>query len=241
MSSLVKGQFVCKVQNGSVTYALYPKEVRTLEEVRHELMEIQQKLAEKKRHLQQELAREKAMVLAQAQEEAEGIVAAAKAAADEIRETAREEGFSAGYAEGFAQGQAKAQELIDQAQRVLDAAVADRRRKMEELEPQLIGLLCELAGKLVSYQAKFDDDVLAGIIEGVLAAAEQARQITLRVHPHRVALTRELTAQLPYEVTVLGDDTLGLADCYLESDIGEYDGRLISQVERLKQRLIETA
>ncbi|MCK9222354.1 MAG: FliH/SctL family protein [Limnochordia bacterium] len=241
MSSLVKNEYVLRDHYQESTYALHPKGVQTLEEMKRNLEVEYRKLNEKKQKMQGELAGRQEAMLAEARSQAEQIIVEARAAGDRIRQEAEQEGWAQGQMQGYEAGQAKANKLIDQARRIVEAAAEERRRQMASLEQDLIKLVCEIAGKLVSYRAEFDPRIVEGVVHGVLAAAGEATRITLRVHPDQVEVIDDLTLNLGYKVEVVPDDSLRLADCFLESDLGDFDGRITSQVIRLEQRLTETA
>lgn len=178
------------------------------------------------------------------------------------REAARREGHAEGVAQGTAQGlaetraasaaAARAAELAmkqaeserhDQARALLQALQQSHADALAALRDEVgtlaFAAVCRVAGR----QAASREFVL-GIVETVCSGARAATGATLRLHPRDLQLLAGEAGSLNIgggvSLTLAADDSLALGGCSVETDAGQFDGSLATQLQRLHE-LLSTA
>jgi flagellar biosynthesis/type III secretory pathway protein FliH len=161
--------------------------------------------------------------LAQARLEAAEIVNRARDESDALRARAAEE------------GRAEAAALLLEARR--------RGRELQQAaEDELTHLATRIAGRLLGEQLRLDPAAVARIVEGCLRGTGAFRRGRLRVHPADVAVIEtalpRLRALCAAEILEIeGDGAIERGGCLLETEAGEVDGRISTQLRAVEEAL----
>lgn len=185
----------------------------------------------------------------QACEAAEAIVQQAMEQAEKIQQEAQQSGYQAGYAQGYADGEAAARQHLTQqadAERTalreeISAFIAhieaERRKVWQELEPQIIGLVFDLARKVIKQEVEVNREVALAMVRNALRRAADSTALRIRVHPEDLETVRaarqELLALLdgvPH-VEIVADRRVGAGGCIVETDSGNIDARIETQLD----------
>jgi len=161
-----------------------------------------------------------------AADEAAGMVAAARAEAEAIRAEARARGRGEGLAE------------LERLRAELEAA---RERALADAEPELRALALAVAGRVIG-RAVEAEPVAVAVAERALRRARLRRRLTLRAHPGDLgalgeALPRLRALAAPGELALAEDATVGRGGVRLETEAGEVDARVETQLEALAAEL----
>lgn len=194
--------------------------------------------------------------------EAERILEAAKAEADEWWQSRREqdehlmeaikaEAFQQGYSEGVQQAekdmQAKLEVIMEEAQAVLQEAYKARDVIIQEAEPFLVELSCDIAEKIVEKQLTIEPAYTMDLIKRNLARKKEQGIISLCVAPNQFAFVNaareELTLAIDSqaELQILPDSTVKDHGCVIRSSFGSVDARIDTQLQEIKKELIRVA
>jgi len=167
--------------------------------------------------LEEQHARARADALTTAAEQrAAEMLAEAEAEAAELRAAAR------------AEGEAEAAGLLVDARRqgraIIDAA-----------EGELTELALEIARKVLGRELALDPDAVGAVVARCLAAAGARQRIVARVHPEDLARVEATLPRLRADAGAAlliaeADPTLARGDCVLETEAGQIDGRLETQL-----------
>ncbi|MGM7701170.1 flagellar assembly protein FliH [Pseudalkalibacillus sp. Hm43] len=159
---------------------------------------------------------------------------------------AEQEAAEKGYQEGYEQGQKNGEEeyrsLIAEANRILASAQSHHHQKMMECEPELIELSVSVAGKIIGENLDFEDKWKTFISEA-LNQVKQEEDIKLFVPPKHytssVELAKNLSSIFNTEIIVYPDDSKTDLGCVIETKYGQIDASIDSQLEELKEKLLE--
>jgi flagellar biosynthesis/type III secretory pathway protein FliH len=160
-----------------------------------------------------------------AQEEARQVLARAHAEAEQIRRQAREEGCAE-----------SARMLVEMRKELL--------QQLEESRQKLTRLALKIAEKLLAEELKLDPGRVARIVEQTLRKTSAAKQIVVRVN---AADQRAVEAALPRLRTLIETEALVIqpdpaverGGCIVESDIGQLDGQIKTQLDAVLEALTE--
>ncbi|HKU39546.1 MAG TPA: FliH/SctL family protein, partial [Polyangiales bacterium] len=127
--------------------------------------------------------------------------------------------------------------------RELLSLAADRARVLREAERDVQRAVLLVASKLAQRELSADPDLLAQLIEPLLARVRRAGRVRLHLHPEDArALGPRLTAaaaraELQGVLEVAPDAGLERGGCVIESSLGELDARLSTRLEVLGREL----
>jgi flagellar assembly protein FliH len=191
-----------------------------------------------------------------AEEEAEGILAAAREKADSIeadahtafeneRKEAENQGQEAGREAGFTEGQAEVERLIERTRTVLERAQDKRMEILAETEQQIIDLVLLIARKVIKVISESQRNVVISNVVQALRKVKGRGNIIIRVNLVDVKLTTEHTKKFiqllegVQSIQVLEDSSVDPGGCIIETDFGEIDARISSQLAELESKILE--
>lgn len=214
-----------------------------------------QKLAEK---IVSQARVDAGVVLQKASQEAENIKEQAKkdgyAQGHEQGERhGQEEGYRAGYQQGLEEGTAavrqemaeKIGQAVKQSEKTLLQAEKERAQIIVGADRQIIELALAVAGKVLAREMEENPLIILPIVKEALEKVRDQAQLVVRVNPAHYSLLLEAKNDLQrmvggqQTITILSDQSLGEADCMVETGNGAVDARMETQLGALRQRLEE--
>ncbi len=179
--------------------------------------------------------------------EATKIISLAKQEAEKIRSQAEQAGRKA------------AEEAIE---KILDDKVAQQMRTLtpalqtavaqivdsqadwqRHWEKSIVELACSFSKRIVRRELKQQPDIALEWIREALQLASGAAEITLRLHPSDLVTLRSQVEQLAAVFSpaaparIVGDETISLGGCRLETQFGSIDQQLETQLARISEEL----
>ncbi|MFF2014769.1 FliH/SctL family protein [Paenibacillus sp. NPDC058177] len=194
--------------------------------------------------------------------EAESIVEAAQAEAEEwwrqrreqdehLVEAVKSEAFQQGYQEGIQKAeeemQRKLAEMMEEARAVLQEAYKARDVIIQEAEPFLVELSCDIAEKIVDKQLTLEPQFAMELIRKNLARKREQGLISLCVSPAQFAFVNAAREELALavdsqaELQILPDSTVKDQGCVIRSSFGSIDARIDTQLSEIKKELVRIA
>ncbi len=195
--------------------------------------------------IRQEAEEEAARVKTEARNEAEEMIRKAKEEVDEIRRKAEKEGFDKGREEGFESGKQEVERLVEQLHAMLDKIIEKRNEIIDETETQLINLVLMIAKKVIKVISENQKNVVINNVIQALRKLKSRGEVLIRVNLDDVELTSEHVKDFMRmvenvrSVTVVEDSTVDKGGCIIESDFGEIDARISSQLSEIEEKILE--
>jgi flagellar assembly protein FliH len=184
-------------------------------------------------------------VIAGAAQKAEEIALSARTAFEDDRKKAETEGREAGREAGFAEGRAEVLRLVERTHTVLERAQNKRAEILEETEQQVIDLVLLIARKVIKTVSESQRTV---VISNVAQALKKLKTISgnvlIRVNLADVNLTTEhikdfiKIAEGAKGIQVVEDSTVDAGGCVIETDFGEINARISSQLAELEDKIL---
>jgi flagellar assembly protein FliH len=204
----------------------------------------------------QEKTEEAETVLAQAKEEAERLVSEAKQTAEKLeadtRSTLDEEKTAAlnqareeGRNDGYAEGKAEVDRLIERTHVVLERAQDKRGEILVQTEEEVIRLVLLMVRKVVKVISENQREVVVSNVIEALKKVKDRGNIIIRVNLEDLKLTTEHTKDFikmlegVKSVQVAEDSSVDSGGCVIETDFGEIDARISSQLAELESKILE--
>jgi flagellar assembly protein FliH len=219
----------------------------------------------KKEHHEEELVNEteaSQLVLSDAEDQASRIVEQAnselektmaeinqrRAAFEEERMQLIEEAKQAGYQDGFQKGEVDAisqyQSILDQANDIVSLAKQDYEEKIESSAEKIVELAFELA-KRVWYSAEDTKDQFLALVKQVISEVKEYDDISIYVDPehydHVMEYKDELIRILQKDthLAIYSDEKAPKGTCYVETSFGKVEASVDTQMNQLKEKLLE--
>jgi flagellar assembly protein FliH len=148
----------------------------------------------------------------------------------------------AGRDEGIAQGHAEFEKKLVAEKQLLVEAVREfaheRSAYFQRVEAEVVALAVAIARKILHREAQVDPLLLAGVVRVGLDNVAAGTHVRLRVHPKQVQAWKDFFSQqsdLQSLPELIGDISLGLGHCLLETELGSTDLTLESQLKEIEQ------
>jgi flagellar assembly protein FliH len=172
---------------------------------------------------------------------------------DEIDELCRAE-HQRGFVEGkysIAEGLEHEYQAKLQAERErIDGIVKDVRDQFSALygatEEAIVKFAFGVAERIIRREVTQDRSIVLGQIRESVRRLLGVERLTIRVHPDDLPAVREQKSVIQAngdsirEIVVEGDESLQPGDCVLESDMGNIDARLSTQLKQIENVLFES-
>lgn len=190
-----------------------------------------------------EAAAEKALKEAEAKIQA--FEAQAKARVGEVTAEARKEGFDQGREEGFKEGKLEVERLIDRLHVILDRAMEKRAEILEQTEVQVVELVLLIARKVVKTISENQKNVVLSNVAQALRKLKTRSDVIVRVNIADLQLTTEHAkdfieaAENAKKLSVVEDSGVDRGGCVIETDFGEIDARIQSQLHELEEKILD--
>ena len=190
------------------------------------------------------------------EDEAEKILADARARAKQIeddslsafeteRKEAEERGRLAGREAGFVEGKDEVARLVERTQTVLERAQEKRAEILAETEQQIIDLVLLISRKVIKVISENQRNVVISNVVQALKKVKGRGNIIIKVNMLDLKLSTEHKKDFIAQVEgakslqIVEDTTVDPGGCVVETDFGEIDARIGSQLAELEQKILE--
>lgn len=186
---------------------------------------------------------EVAAMLSDARNEAIRLMSEAESSVNELRDQAWEEGYS------NAVNQAKLQidDIIARANKDAGAAetrlAEERKRLLEELETQMLGIALDVAGKILHKELSDSDEAYISMLKEAIARMPAEDTVTIRLNPEEYTRffdkkeVKLLAGKNQVNAKLIPDATLNRFDAVIESPSGVVDAGADTQMAQMKRNM----
>jgi flagellar assembly protein FliH len=195
--------------------------------------------------VKQEAELEAEKIVSQAKDESARLVEEAKREAEEIREAARKDGNEKGFTAGFEKGEEEVNRVVDRVHLILTKAIERRNEIIEESEGQLVQLVLQIAKKVIKVLSENQKNIVVNNVVQALRKLKSKADVIIKVNlsdlKTTTAHTKELIAKFERvsSITVMEDSTVDPGGCIIETDFGQIDARISSQLREIEEKILE--
>ncbi|MDR0474021.1 MAG: flagellar assembly protein FliH [Treponema sp.] len=192
----------------------------------------------------------------EAQEEADRVIAEASSRARQVeadclstceahKKEAEEQGLVQGKEAGFAWGKAEVERLVERTRTMLERAQDKRGEILVETEQEIIDLVLLITRKVVKAISDNQRGVVVSNVVQALRKIKSRGTIIIRVNMADLKLSTEHLKDFiklvegAKSVQVVEDSTVDSGGCIIETDFGEIDARIASQLAELEAKIME--
>ncbi len=180
-----------------------------------------------------------------AEAEKERIIAEAQENAKQIEAEAWQRGQKEGREAGIEEGKGEIQRVIDRFHVVLSKAIERRNEIIQESETQVVNLVLSIAKKVIKVISENQKNVVINNITQSLQKLQQKSDIIVRVNladlkiatKHKEDILK--MAERVQTITIAEDATVDPGGAIIETDFGEIDARIASQLREIEDRILE--
>jgi flagellar assembly protein FliH len=182
---------------------------------------------------------------AEAEQERDRIIAEAEERARVIEQEAWQRGEKEGREAGIEAGKAEVQRVIERFHVVLSKAIERRNEIIQESENQVIALVLAIAKKVIKVISENQKNVVINNIVQSLQKLQQKSDVLVRVNladleiatKHKEDILK--MAERVQTITIAEDSTVDPGGAIIETDFGEIDARIASQLREIEDRILE--
>ncbi|MEO2204068.1 FliH/SctL family protein [Paenibacillus pabuli] len=170
---------------------------------------------------------------------------------EHLIEAMRSQGFQQGFDEGKVQAeldlQVQIEQMMKEAQEVLQEAYVAKDQIIQEAEPFLVDLACGIAEKVIDKQLTVEPEHTLELIRQNLSRKREQGMIALCVAPEQFAFVQAAREELSLsidsqaELQILPDATVKDKGCVIRSSFGSVDARIDTQLSEIKKELVRIA
>jgi flagellar assembly protein FliH len=197
--------------------------------------------------IRQEAEDEAKSIIEDAGKKAQELEAEIQDKVDKQEKEAFAKGHAEGREEGYQEGRQEVERLIESLQKIISAAIEKRNQIIQESETQVINLVLLIAKKVIKVISENQRNVVINNVVQALRKLKSRGDVVIRVNLADVELTSEhindfmKMVENVKSVTVLEDSSVDRGGCIIETDFGQIDARISSQLHEIEEKIIELA
>jgi len=184
-------------------------------------------------------------ILAEARQKAAALEQDIKQRVTQTEREAYEKGHAEGHAQGYQEGTAEVQRLVESLHGIISKAIEKRNEIIQEAETQIINLVLLIVKKVIKVISENQKNVVINNVVQALRKLKSRGDVVIRVNLADLELTSEHVKDFMKmvenvkSITVLEDSTVDRGGCIIETDFGQIDARISSQLHEIEERILE--
>ena len=184
-------------------------------------------------------------IISEANSQAAEILNTGRLTLDTERRDSRTQGLDEGHKEGYAEGKAEVDRLIERTHVVLERAQQKRGDILSETEKEVVDLVLLVARKVVKVISENQREVIITNVVEALRKVKSKGDIIIRVNLADLQLATEHKQDFinmmegAKSVHISEDSTVDKGGCIIETDFGEIDARISSQLAEMESKILE--
>jgi flagellar assembly protein FliH len=197
--------------------------------------------------LKQEAEEEAARIVGDTEKRVAELESNAKSSLDAAEREAAKKGREEGREEGYKEGVAEAERLVGRLHVILDRAMDKRADILQETEAQVVELVLLVAKKVVKVISENQKSVVVQNISQALRKLKTKSDVIVRVSLSDLQLATEHVKDFiqmtenAKKMQIVEDSTVDRGGCVIETDFGEIDARIASQLNELEEKILDVA
>ena len=195
--------------------------------------------------IRQEAEDEAQRILNEAKREAEELEHEINQKVERVEKEASERGHKEGEEKGFQEGREEVSRLVERLHKVITQAIDKRGQIIEEAETQVVNLVLLMTRKVIKVISENQKNVVINNVVQALRKLKSRGDVVIRVNLADLELTTEHTndflsmVENVKSISVLEDSSVDRGGCIIETDFGQIDARISSQIHEIEEKILE--
>jgi flagellar assembly protein FliH len=200
---------------------------------------------EQAQQIREEAEAEASRTRKEAEEEVSEIKKEATRAASDAEDEARRKGLDEGREKGFMEGSAEHERLVERLHVIINKAIDRRNEIIEESEAQIVNLVLQITKKVVKVISENQKNVVINNVTQALRKLKEKTDVIIRVNIADLEMVTNHIQDIvdrverDHHITVAEDSTVDPGGTIIETDFGEIDARIASQLQEIEDRILE--
>lgn len=179
------------------------------------------------------------------QAQAEAILKKASAERESIEMEAYQKGIEQGQAQGQMMAVKRIEPLIQTLSLTIEELKKIRQHILEKHQDQIMEILVIMTEKVIHRQIQLSPDIILETLRHACSHLTETEEIRLRVHPSDFEYIRDMERIITTQLTGKGsihfieDTTMDRGGIIIDTEFGEIDASIRSQIEHMKEVLLE--
>jgi len=192
-----------------------------------------------------EAERERDKILEQGRRDAAELRTRTESELDKVREDARKVGYDQGYKDGWTEGKNEVERLVSRIHTIVEKLIEKRNDIIDGAETQIVNLVLLMVKKVVKVISENQKNVVISNVIQALRKLKTRGDVVIRVNLEDVQLTTDNTKEFirlienVRSISVVEDTTVDQGGCVIETDFGEIDARISSQLHEIEEKILE--
>jgi flagellar assembly protein FliH len=184
-------------------------------------------------------------IIEEAQKKAAEIESSVNQKMEQIENESFDKGYREGHEQGYKGGQEEVARLVERLHLIMTKAIDKRSEIIEESETQLINLVLLISKKVIKVISENQKNVVINNVIQALRKLKSRGDVVIRVNLSDLELTTEHTKDFlkmvenVKSVTIMEDSSVDKGGCIIETDFGQIDARISSQLHEIEEKIIE--
>ena len=197
--------------------------------------------------IRQEAEDEAKRLLADAKTKAEALESETMESVSQVERDAYEKGYREGHEKGYEAGADEVRRLVERLHTVISRAIDKRAEIIEGSETQVINLVLLIAKKVIKVISENQKNVVINNVIQALRKLKSRGDVVIRVNFSDLELTSGHVddfmkmVENVKSITVLEDSAVDRGGCIIETDFGQIDARISSQLHEIEEKIVELA
>lgn len=177
--------------------------------------------------------------------EVDKMIQEAKAQVETIESEAFNKGYDSGHSDGFEKGHDEVKRLVDRIHVIINGAIDKRIDIINETETQLVDLVLMITKKVVKVISENQKNVVINNVVQSLRKLKSRGNVAIHVNLEDLELTTDHVKDFMEmvenvkSITVLENTSVDRGGCIIETDFGQIDARISSQLKEIEEKILE--
>lgn len=187
------------------------------------------------------------MITKNAEEQSKLILNNAETQSEMMKQDGYKKGMDLGSEDGYKIGRAEAERMIERLGVVISSISRKRIEIIDELENQIIELVLQISRKVVKVISENQESVVISNVDQALKKLRTKTNITIRVNLKDLDIVtahkKDFIEKIENisNVAIIEDSSIEPGGCIIETDFGELDARISSQLSEIEKTIIDLA
>lgn len=154
------------------------------------------------------------------------------------------QGYDEGERAGIAAERGRLESIIKMLRLAMEEVEAVKADLNRAAERQALHLALAVARKVLQTEVQINPEAVARVVRGALEHSVEAENLTVKVNPGDLHILKNLEFRSPELSTVLekcnfeSDDQVSSGGCLIQSELGEIDARIATQLRFIEERFL---
>jgi flagellar assembly protein FliH len=203
------------------------------------------KETENARRLKDEALKEKDEIIEEGKAEAERIKGEVQKNLDAVQEEHKKKGYDEGFEAGWEESKGEMDRLVERIHIIIDRIIEKRGEIIEGTETQVVNLVLLIAKKVIKVISENQKNVVINNVLQALRKIKTRGDVIIRVNLDDLQLTTDHTKEFLQlvenvrSISVLEDSSVDKGGAMIETDFGQIDARIASQLHEIEEKILE--